>query len=252
MRVDRKLRSKDIALVICFTALYAVFASIPIFQILGMSSRSITAAAMMTPIIGILLGPYIGTLSAALGGAISFFAGSFFLPSFVSGVVSTLCSGLMHKGQRFWCASVYLSLLLIFGFYPSIGPAWLFPLLMWFQILGFSVLFLPVKTWIDQSVKREKGVRRVLAFFAISLFSTLAGQIAGSLTYVFSVSVLLFSPVPSGGWTLLWQGLTFVYPVERTIIALGSTLIVVPLYKVLRSADLVKLAGSSDSQEKSP
>lgn len=75
--INRKLATKDLALIVCFTAVYAVFAAIPIFQILGMPNASITAAAITAPIIGILLGPYMGTLSVILGGTISFSLGFF-------------------------------------------------------------------------------------------------------------------------------------------------------------------------------
>ena len=115
MPISRKLTAKEVALVICFTALYSVFASIPIFQILGLPSRSITAAAITAPIIGIVLGPYIGVLSVVLGGIISFYAGAF-LPSFVSGIVATLCAGLLYKGKRILCVLVYFLFLVIFIF----------------------------------------------------------------------------------------------------------------------------------------
>jgi hypothetical protein len=74
----------------------------------------------------------------------------------------------------------------------------------------------------------------------ISLTSTLTGQISGSLTNVLCSQAGIL-PLPQGGWQLLYQGLTIVYPIERTIIALGATLIGAPLFKVLKSADLAKL-----------
>ena len=58
-----KLTTKDTALTVTFTALYAVFGFIKISPIIGLSGQAITAAAIIAPIIGILLGPYVGTLS---------------------------------------------------------------------------------------------------------------------------------------------------------------------------------------------
>jgi hypothetical protein len=233
MPVNRKLTTKDLALVICFTALYAVFATIPIFQILGSTNNFITAAAITAPMIGIILGPYMGTLSAALGGIISFFVspGSFFPPSFISGVAAASCAGLQYKGKRAPSALVYLLLLLAFGFYPSKGPAWLFPLSMWFQIVGLLILVSPLESKAEQILKSGRGSRSILAVFTISLTSTLGGQISGSLAYV-----ILFPPI-LGGWTAQWQSLTLIYPIERTVIAAGSALIGAPLLRVLRSTD---------------
>jgi hypothetical protein len=246
MPANKKLTTKEIALAICFTALYAVFASIPIFQVLGMPSKNITAAAITAPIIGILLGPYIGTLSATFGGAISFFAGSFFPPSFVSGIIASLCAGLLYEGKRIWCTLVYLLLLVIFGFYPVIGPMWLFPLSMWFQIVGLLVLVSPLQSMAIKSLKSNDNSRFLLAFFIISLTSTLAGQISGSLVF------MLISPIPVDGWFALWQGLTVLYPSERTIIALGSAFIGAPLLRVLRSANIFQMFNRAASQEKCP
>jgi hypothetical protein len=234
MSVRIKLTAKDVALIICFTALYAVFASIPIFQILGVPSRSITAAAITAPIIGVFLGPYVGTLSATLGGVISFFVGSFFPPSFFSGIFATLCAGLLSKGKRMLCILVYILLLFAFGFYPSIGPAWLFPLSLWFQVVGLLILVMPIQPVDEKNLKSDRNSRLLLALFIVSLTSTLAGQISGSLAYV----ILGFPPI-LGGWTAQWQSLTFLYPAERIIIALGSALIGAPLVRVLKSSNLV-------------
>ncbi len=235
MPVFRQLTTKDVALTICFTALYAVLASIPLFQILGMPNRNITAAAVVAPIIGVLLGPYVGVLSAALGGTIGFFNGSFSPPSFVSGIVAALCAGLLYKGKRIWCALVYILFLAIFGFYPSAGPVWLFPLSMWFQIIGVILMVSPLQSMATRNLKSNNNARFFFAFFIISLVSTLAGQISGSLTF------MLISPVPAEGWLVLWQSLTFLYPVERIIIGLASAFIGVPLLRVLRKSNLESL-----------
>ena len=232
MRVTRKLIAKDVALIVCFTALYAVFSYVPLFRILGMPSNAITAAAITAPIIGVLLGPYIGPLSAALGGLITLFAGSFFPPSFVSGIVTALCAGLLVEGKRRLCALVYLLFLLSFGFYPFNGPAWLFPLSMWFQVIGFLILISPLGSEAEKGLKSDRRSKSILAFFATSLVSTLAGQISGSLVYT-----ILF-PL-SGSWTAQWQGLTLLYPVERMIIAIGSSLVGTPLIRVLRSSNMI-------------
>ena len=244
MPIYKELSTKDVALIICFTALYAVFASIPLFQVLGVPNKNITAAAITAPIIGILLGPYIGVISATFGGIISFFAGSFFPPSFVSGIFASLCAGLIYRGKQIWGILIYFSLLISLGFYPYIGPAWLFPLSMWFQIVGFLVLISPLQSISSKSLKSSNNSSFLFGFFTISLISTLSGQISGSLTYV------IIFPAPIGGWSVLWQGLTFLYPIERIIIALGSAFIGVPLLKVLRSANLLQMSNRESQQER--
>ena len=80
MTSNRKLSTVDVALTAVFTALYAVFGFLRISPIIGLSGQAITAAAIIAPIIGMLLGPYIGTLSTFLGGTIGFLLGIALLP----------------------------------------------------------------------------------------------------------------------------------------------------------------------------
>jgi hypothetical protein len=247
----KDLTAKDIALIICFTTLYAVLASIPIFQILGMPSKYITAAAITTPIMGFLLGPYIGALSATLGGTITFFAGNFYPPSFVSGIVTAYIAGLQCTGKRIMSVLMYFLFLVFFCFYPSIGPFWLFPQLIWFQTIGLLILISPLGSVAINNVKTSSNRKLVLSFFIISLTSTLAGQISGSLTNVLCAQAGIL-PLPQEGWQALWVGLTIIYPIERIVIALSAASIGASLFKVLRSANLTKLISRDGRREKSP
>jgi hypothetical protein len=268
---NTRLTTKKVALVVCFTALYAVFAAIPIFQLVGSAGR-ISAAAIMAPIIGVLLGPYLGALSAFLGGTIGFSYGSFLPMNFVSGIVATLCAGLLYDGKRAWCFIIYFLSLVLHGFYPGIGPVWLFPLYIWFQVVGLLVLLSPLQSMAVKNLKSTAWSRSIrwpklrsplkpataknhtsknipmalLSFFVISLTSTLAGQISGSLTFL-----VLFpnSPVVQ---LKDFQLLTVRYPIERTITALGSAFIGAPLFRVLRSAKLLPLIGQENIKERIP
>ncbi|MGB8779611.1 MAG: hypothetical protein WCD81_03060 [Candidatus Bathyarchaeia archaeon] len=226
-----KLTTKDTALTVTFTALYAVFGFIKISPIIGLSGQAITAAAFIAPIIGILLGPYVGTLSAFLGGTIGFFLGALSYPSFASGIAAAFCAGMVKSGKRIVSILAYLSLLLLFAFYPIVGPAWLFPLELWFQIAGLIVLVSPLQSAAARSLESGSNLKLLLGFFITCLTSTLAGQIAGSL---------IFEALIPNATNLLptWQTLTVLYPVERIVIALGAMSIGAPLSKVLKSTNL--------------
>jgi predicted membrane protein len=232
--INRKLTAKDLTLIVCFTALYAVFSRIPISPILGMPGASITAAAITAPIIGILLGPDAGTFSVFLGGTISFYLGSFSPSSFVSGIVAALCAGLLCKGKRAWCFVVYFSFFILLGFYPSIGPAWLFPSYMWFQIVGLFLLVSPLESIAIANLQSKNNPRFLLSFFVVALTSTLAGQISGSL------AAFVFISGSPNYWLGTFQFLTGLYPAERIIIALGSAFIGTPLFRILQSSNLLR------------
>ena len=135
---------------------------------------------------------------------------------------------------------MYFLFFVFFCFYPSIGPFWLFPLSTWFQTIGLLVLVSPLGSMAINNVKTNNNQKLVLSFFIISLTSTLTGQISGSLTNLLSSQVGIL-PLPQGGWQALYVSLTIVYPIERTVIALGAAFIGAPLFKVLRSSNLIKL-----------
>lgn len=238
MQKYKKPAAKDVALTTCFTALYAVFCIFHLFQIVGLPSKAITMSVVIAPIIGILLGPYLGAVSTFLGGAIGFFVGFLSLPSFVSGIVTAFSAGTLVFKKRSFCIFTYFSFLLFFGFYPFVGPVWLYPLFMWFQILGFLVLISPLQSAALKNIQASNhNSRLLLAFFTICLVATLTGQIAGSLIFEMVSWPILISDI--NAWATLWQILTWIYPIERIIIALIATFIGVFLYKILMSANLM-------------
>jgi hypothetical protein len=234
-----KLTAKDVALTVCFTALYVVLGLLPISPIIGLPGKTITAAAIMAPIIGMMLGPYIGTLSTFLGGAIGFSFGYFSLPSFVSGIFASLCAGMLYFGKRSVCAFTYFSLLFLFSFYPFVGPIWLYPPLMWFQIIGFLILVSPLQSAAVKSLNSSNNSKLLWAFFVTSLTSTLAGQISGSLTFELLSWPIFIADL--NAWKTNWQVITFLYPIERLIIAFGAALIGVSVHKVLKPAKIMPL-----------
>jgi hypothetical protein len=249
MQRSRKLKAKDVALIICFTALYTYFSFIPAFPIVGLQGGAITLAAITAPIIGIILGPYLGMLSTLLGGIVGlFFAPTFFPPSLVSGIVTTVFAGMLYENKRGICTFVYFSLLIFFGFYPFVGPVWLYPLLMWLQIIGFLVLVSPLKLTFSKNMRNSRNKSKLsFPFFVVFLISTLAGQIAGSLTFEL-ISWPIFM-VDVNAWTTTWQVVTWIYPIERIIIAISATFIGAFLHKILIHANLMPFLNPSKINE---
>ncbi len=233
MAICNRFTTKDTALIACFTALYVALSFVPMFPVVGLFAF-ITAATMIAPLIGIILGAYRGAISAFLGGVIGLFLNPTFLyPSLAAGVATALCAGLLYANKRALCALIYLSLLLLFGLYPFVGPVWLYPPMMWFQILGFIILISPLQYLASKNINSNSNSRLLYAFFMVSLPSTLAGQIAGSLIFEIMIPDTSFL-------TGIWISLTFLYPVERTAIAVIVTLIGVPLQRVLKYANLTQ------------
>jgi predicted membrane protein len=247
MQNDQQMITKDVSLTICFAALYTVLCFLPISPIIGLPGKTITAAAIIAPLIGIILGPYIGATSTVVGGAIGFFFGVLSPLSFVAGTITALFAGMLYDGKRSLCAFAYFSLLFLFGFYPFVGPVWLYLPLMWFQIAVFLVLVSPLQSTATKSLNSNSNSRLFSAFFVTSLTSTLAGQIAGSLTFELLSWPIFMADV--NAWRIIWQTTTFLYPVERIIIALSAALIGASLHRVLKSANLAHLLNRAKTSE---
>ncbi len=235
MQKQRKINATTTALIVCFTALYAILSYLPLSQVLGLFGKYITVATIFAPIIGIILGLHVGVLSTVLGGIVALFFSPYFSPpSLVAGVVTALCAGLLYAGKRKLCILTYAAFLLVFGFYPFVGPFWLYPLSTWFQIAGLLILISPLQSKAIKNLGSNNNSWLLFAFFTTSLTSTLAGQIAGSLVFE--------ALIPDASFLgIYWQVLTFLYPLERTIIALAAMFIGATLYKVLESANLTQV-----------
>ncbi|MEM3704747.1 MAG: hypothetical protein QXM65_02095 [Candidatus Bathyarchaeia archaeon] len=235
---SRRLTARNLALTTLFAALYAALSFLPLSQVIGFFSRAITAANIIAPVIGVVLGAYLGSFSTFFGGTIALFFSPYFSPmGLAAGVVTALFAGLLYSRRRFACAFIYFSLLFIFAFYPLIGPVWLHPPMLWFQLVGFIILVSPIQSVALKNLNSKADEKALFSFFITFLTATLAGQIAGSLVFE-----LISWPVTANLDVLkgIWQATTFFYPVERTIIAFGAALLGLPVHRILFSMGFLK------------
>jgi len=229
------LDSKDIALTGVFASMYAVLSTQPLFPVIGAVGKFFTFALIIAPLVGLIIGPYRGALAASIGGFIGWFVapqyGALMYFSFVPGAATALCSGYLYKGRWKTFVAIYSVLFLIYGFYPAIGPLWLYPPFVWFHLLGLFFLISQVKLKTNKMLSHSHLPELTFGVGVVSLIATLFGHVVGGLIFE-AVSPIYF---PSVNWTNLWQGLVFVYPLERSIVVLISILIGVPLIKALRA-----------------
>ena len=121
---NSRVAAKNLALVCVFASLCAIFSLWSLFPVIGAVETSIKVTAIMAPLIGIILGPYMGAFAVALGG----FIGSSIMPtgpfgplSFVPWMAAAFCSGLLYNHKWRLTAILYSVLLLVFTFYPTVG-----------------------------------------------------------------------------------------------------------------------------------
>jgi len=234
----RSQRTKQIALLTIFTALYIVLRFIPFSVLIGPTGGFLSLSDFLAPIYGILLGPYFGGLSVVLGnfaaiglGRPMTFYGLDFLPDFMAAI----STGFLSQNRRSrWAivVAINIALLVIFLVNPLtvifIGPI---PF-AWLHIVAFIILLSPISLmaakWL-QTVDKKKLVFGVAIFAFIGamiqhltgniLFEVVLGQITGS--------------IPSAAYPAIWTSVFLVYPVERLILVIAATLIGTPLLYLL-------------------
>jgi hypothetical protein len=227
-------RTKRVAMLVVFTALYIVLRFIPFSILIGPTGGFLSVSDFLAPIYGILLGPYLGGFSILLGnfaaigmGRTMTFYGLDFLPDFMAAV----STGLLYQHKRStWAVVVALNaaLLGIFLVNPLTSIfVFSFPF-AWLHIAAFIVLLSPLSflsaKWL-QTVDYRKVAVSVGIFALIGamiqhitgniLFEVLLGQVTGS--------------IPAGAYPSIWTSVFFVYPVERLILIISAVLVGTPL-----------------------
>lgn len=227
---DKKVVTKNVALIACFASCYTVFCFWPLSPILGAAGKYITVATIMAPVIGIILDIHQSVPAVTLGGIVGFFLSSFNPSSFASGVASTFFAGILQKKKRLLAVAVYSIFLLVFAFYPTVGPGWQYPLFLWLQVAGLIVLFSPLQPKPIENPADTEKVQNLTFKVGVTCFvATLFGHITGCLTFE-----ALYLPTRT-----LWQTLTWVYPIERLLITVAAMLVGTALIKMLQTQKML-------------
>jgi len=194
-------------------------------------------AAVMAPLVGVLLGPYLGAATAGLGGIVgaSLAQGGAFNPiSFLPGTAAAFCAGLLYNRKEKACILLYSVFLLALVLYPPIGPIWLYPYFAWFQFAGLIVLASPLRSKaIDFAKSQQRSTKLILGICVICFIATMFAHVVGCLVFEITSWPLIFPQLDF--WQSTWGVLTFVYPVERIVITALATLIGVPLIKTFQA-----------------
>ncbi len=158
--VPKKLTAKEIASCGVMAAVMAVAAFIPVTVVAGVG-KVISAAVMLEPLIGVLLGPVLGTYAAAGGAVVGQFIapqGAIFGPlTFIPPTVGTLTAGLLaHKHWKAASGVMITGLLLWYS--TSIGRELYYYPYMPLLFLGLVLLFRSnLGEWIHVKYKEIVG-----------------------------------------------------------------------------------------------
>jgi hypothetical protein len=145
MEVPRS-SARSIALTIIFSSFYMVFSSWNLFPLVGGQGSFIKAGVVMAPLLGIILGSWLSIFAISVGGIVGAFltpTGPFGLISFFPHLAAALCAGMLYEHKRWLCSVFYLAALVVFAFFPVVGPAWLWPSFLWLHIGALVLFFSP-------------------------------------------------------------------------------------------------------------
>ncbi len=238
-------RTKIIASIAIFSALYAVLRMIQTVPMIGVSGARFSVSDAVAPVYGIVLGPYVGGFSVILGTFIAIAMGRpvqfmflDFLPAFVNAVA------LGFLARRKWWPAVALNAVLLVAFllnpltsiFITVGGVAI-PF-VWLHIVAFVVLVSPLGrnagVWI-QSLKPKQ----LTAGLAISAFvGTMMQHLMGGILYETILNqiyvVIGQSPIlEASAYPANWAFVFFLYPWERLILVVLAVVIGAPLVRVL-------------------
>lgn len=217
------LDSLAIARIAVFTALATAITMIPAFSVIGVEGASITLGAIVPAILGVMLTPHEAIVSAILAGVLATIIpppGIFGPLSPLPLIIGTIAVILVYRfGFKGLIGYLALHLGLIASFIAVSGEAYFneYPLYPWFHLLGVIIVLL-------LSLKRGQPALLLVA----SIAGILVDHITGSL-----IAQVYFPLI--AGYTIpgkIWAAVTWIYPIERTILIAIAYAVLMILYKV--------------------
>jgi hypothetical protein len=234
----RSQRTKQIALLTIFTALYIVLRFIPFSIIIGPSGGFLSLSDFLAPIIGIILGPYIGGLSVIMGNFSALALGRhmmFFGLDFVPDLMAVLATGFLTQRKRSrWgiVVAINAALLAIFILNP-LTTNFIFSIpFTWLHIVAFLVLLSPI-SWMAAKWINTIDAKKITAGLVVLVFiGVMMQHIAGNVLYEVVLNQITGSVLASA-YPPMWSAVFFVYPAERTILIVAAVLVGTPLIFLL-------------------
>jgi len=231
-------RTKIIAFLIVFSALYSALRIVSLGPMIGLSN-TFSVSDFLAPIYGIILGPYIGGLSVIIGtflgmamGKAPYFFGLDFLPAFVN----TVAIGFLMK--RKWAPAIVLNIILLLAFVLNplttlfVGPVPFF----WLHIIALAVLISPLGfkagRWVETLKPKFLTAGVAILAFVGTMMQHLTGNILTEVVHGQIVSDIL----PETFSTFIWPAAFLAYPIERTVLVILSVIVGVPLVRTLKKS----------------
>lgn len=235
-------RTKIIASITVFSALYGVIRLVPLGPMIGLS-QYFSVSDSLAPVYGILLGPFTGGISIIIGTALGWLMGkpvSFLGLDFLPALINTVAIGFLIK--RRWKPVVVLNVVLLALFIVSpysllmveIPGIFYFPFL-WMHIVALIVLISPLRSKAVTWIETLKPTRIPWGIAILAFIGTMMQHLTGNLIYQLVVGQPI-GGLTAEGFQPIWTAAFFAYPVERTALIIITVLVGAPLVRILKKS----------------
>jgi hypothetical protein len=235
-------RTKIIASIAVFSALYGVIRLVPLGPMIGLS-QYFSVSDSLAPLYGILLGPFTGGISIIIGTALGWLMGkpvSFLGLDFLPALVNTVAIGFLVKRQWKPVVILNIALLAMFIFSPyslltvEIPGIFYFPFL-WMHIVALIVLISPLRSKAVSWIETLKSTHIPWGVAILAFIGTMMQHLAGNLIYQLVVGQPI-GGLTAEGFQPIWTAAFFAYPVERSALVIITVLVGAPLVRILKKS----------------
>jgi len=257
-----KLSSRQIAVIAIFAALYAVISRLPGIPIIGGGGK-IELVLILDPIVGILLGPWIGGLTSLLGNSIGWiipkvtFYGLLLLPT---GPIAAMVSGNLARNTKSanwkFAAIIYAILMGLWYLTPPGREVLYYPFLHWAAFALVIIFREKIHNFLNADVNFKKALGATMCCFGGIMANSMTGNLIfiGSVSWFISLKAIK-DTLKSLGWFWLKSGLpqpedplgaifATVLPItiaERLLMTIFTVYLVYGLIYALRRSGTVRL-----------
>ncbi|MEM2050147.1 MAG: 5-formyltetrahydrofolate cyclo-ligase [Thermoproteota archaeon] len=220
-----------------FMALFIVLRAVPTFPIIGVPGGSFPVSDVILPLYGVLLEPVHSATVILLGTILGYMIRPprFLYLDFLPPLVNTLTVSLLWRRKTWLAFFIYVSVLAVF----MTGP---FSLLLvhldfpglevdlpfhWLHLIAMPASLILIRL----GSFKHKPDQIVFKFSGCALLGTMGQHSMGSALfgYVFGLTGM----INREGFEKIWYTVFWIYPIERMLLVLVSTLIGVPAIRVL-------------------
>jgi len=219
-----------------FMAVFVILSAAPTFPIIGVAGGKFALSDILPALYGILLGLLQGTVVVLLGAILRFSVKPpiFLFLDFLTPVTNALIAGLLWRRKTWAALLVYFVALIAFLTAPFTI------LFVRIDLPGFSVdlpfhwlhlLAVPVSLVSVRFDESKGSTAAWIRVFGCSLLGTMGQHSIGSALFEYVFGLIGMKSMEY--FITTWYTVFWIYPVERLVLALTSTIIGVSLIRIL-------------------